>query len=263
MRVVRAGSGRSVLLAHSYLWTAEMWRPQIDALASRYSVIAPDLWGHGASGQLPPHTDSLRDIARHHLALLDALDIHRCTLVGLSVGGMWGAELALLAPERIEGIVLVDTYLGAEPNVKQAMYFAFLDAVEAIGAVTPALLDKITPLFFSPKTFRDRPHLPDAFRNALMSWSPNDIRDSVVPVSRMIFGRRNALADLAVLGARALVITGADDLARPPQEGRQMAERLSCPFIEIGGAGHISSPEEPDAVTKAIFDFMETEPKPR
>src|SRR5258708_8513445 len=101
MNVVDAGEGDVVVLGHSYLWSSEMWRPQIDGLSPHYRVIVPDLWGHGNSGPLPEGTEDLHDIARHHLALMDRLGIDRFTLVGLSVGGMWGAELALVAPERV------------------------------------------------------------------------------------------------------------------------------------------------------------------
>ena len=52
-------------------------------------------------------------------------------MVGLSVGGMWGAELALLAPEQVTALALLDTFLGAEPADSRARYFAVLDAVAA------------------------------------------------------------------------------------------------------------------------------------
>ncbi|MFP3710763.1 alpha/beta fold hydrolase, partial [Paraburkholderia sp. SIMBA_009] len=92
---------------HSYLWDAAMWAPQIDALSSRYRVIVPDLWGHGASGPLPEGTQTLDDLAEHASALLDALEIDACAVVGLSVGGMWGARLALREPRRVRSLVLM------------------------------------------------------------------------------------------------------------------------------------------------------------
>lgn len=70
-----------------------MWRPQIEMLAGRYRVIAPDLWRHGGSGPLPAGT-TMRDLADHHLLLRDRMKIRRFAGVGLSVGAMWAAELA-------------------------------------------------------------------------------------------------------------------------------------------------------------------------
>src|SRR5215813_14010895 len=114
MCVTDGGQGEVVVLCHDYLWDAEMWRPQIDALSKHYRVIVPDLWGHGGSGPLPKGTRDLHDIALHHLDVLDRLDVSRFSIVGLGVGGMSGAEIALIAPERIRGLVLIGADLGTE-----------------------------------------------------------------------------------------------------------------------------------------------------
>ncbi|MDA6077685.1 hypothetical protein O0544_19320 [Edwardsiella anguillarum] len=50
------GSGFPLVLGHSYLFDADMWRPQIEALSARYRVIVPELWGHGRSAALPEGT---------------------------------------------------------------------------------------------------------------------------------------------------------------------------------------------------------------
>lgn len=67
--------------------------------------------------------------------LLDALKIDRCAVVGLSVGGMWGAELALREPERVSALIMLDTDLGAEPEATRQRYFQMLDAIAALGAI--------------------------------------------------------------------------------------------------------------------------------
>ena len=104
MSVVVVGSGPTVVLGSSFLWDAAMWAPQIQALAASYRLIVPDLWGHGGSGRLPTSTETTQDLARQDLELLDRLEVEEFAIVGLSVGGMWGAELALMAPARIRGI---------------------------------------------------------------------------------------------------------------------------------------------------------------
>ncbi|HBL7235467.1 TPA: alpha/beta hydrolase, partial [Serratia marcescens] len=63
------GSGFPLLLGHSYLFDLNMWAPQFEALAKRYRLIVPDLWGHGDSPALPTGRNSLSDIAADHLAL--------------------------------------------------------------------------------------------------------------------------------------------------------------------------------------------------
>jgi pimeloyl-ACP methyl ester carboxylesterase len=92
----------------------------------------------------------MQDLARQHLTLLDQLGVERCPIIGLSVGSMWGAELALLAPDRVTALVLMDTSLDAEPDQARKRYFAMLDAVGALGSVPRPVVDAVVPLFFSP-----------------------------------------------------------------------------------------------------------------
>jgi pimeloyl-ACP methyl ester carboxylesterase len=250
------GSGPPVVLGPSFLWDPSMWAPQIEALAGRYRVIVPDLWGHGTSAALPPGTATMRDLARQHLTLLDRLNVDRCSIIGLSVGGMWGAELALMAPERVAGLVLMDTSLAAEPEQARDGYFAMLDAVGAYGAVPEPVLDAVVPLFFSPTVRTRHPGLPDAFRDTLRGWSPERLRDSVAPLGRIIFGRGDLLPELAGLSVPSLVMTGVDDLAQPVARGQAIAERIGCPFVAIPEAGHISSLEAPDFVNQALLGFL-------
>ena len=196
MTALDAGEGDVVVLGSSFLWDAEMWRPQIDALSQRYRVVVPHLWGHGGSGPMPPATKDLRDIARQNLLLLDHLGIERFAMVGLSVGGMWGRSSPCRA-EQVTALALLDTFLGAEPDDSRARYFAVLDAVAASRSLPDAVLDGIVPLFFSPNVQATAPDLPAKFRARLKEWDADRLVDAVVPLGRLVFGRRDALADLA------------------------------------------------------------------
>jgi pimeloyl-ACP methyl ester carboxylesterase len=256
MTYLDLGIGDAVLLGHSYLWDAEMWRPQIEALARRYRVIVPNLWGHGGSGPLPAGTSTTGDLAIQHLALMDRLGIDRFAMLGLSLGGMWGAELAVQQPERVTALALLDTYLGPEPAISRDKYFALIDAIAAAKAIPEPMLDMIVPLFFAPDTEAKTPALPEAFRRKLRGWDVDRLLDSVLPIGRMVFGRRDARGDLRNLPMPKLVLTGSEDIPRPVHEGRQMAEILDCAFVEIPDAGHISTLETPEPVTERLARFL-------
>lgn len=247
------GSGFPLLLGHSYLFDRHMWEPQLDALAEHYRVIVPDLWGHGESPQLPASHTSLSDIAADHLALMDQLGIQEFGIVGLSVGGMWGAELAAVAPERVKVLVLLDSYMGDETPEERQRYFAMLDAVYQAGAITSPLLEYIAGQFYSD-------NVPDSLLQPLIehlqSLPADLLRNSIVPLGKMIFGRPDKLALLEKITATTLVITGELDKPRPPAEGQRMADILGCEHVLIPGAGHISNKENPEAVTKALLAFL-------
>lgn len=250
------GRGPVVLLGHSYLWDSSMWEPQIQALSRHYRVIAPDLWGHGSSGALPQDTRDLKGLAAQMLTLLDALDIEECAVVGLSVGGMWGAELALLAPERVRSLVMMDTYLGAEPDATRLRYFGMLDAIEAAGQITPALVDAIVPIFFRPGTDPAAPR-PAAFARSLAAMPADRLRTSVVPLGRIIFGRADALESLAGLDPEStLLMCGDEDIPRPPREMEHMAEVIGCDAVLVPGAGHISNLDNPEFVTRQLLQWL-------
>ncbi|WP_460122162.1 alpha/beta fold hydrolase [Pseudomonas sp. S2_C03] len=256
LHYIDEGSGPAVLLAGSYLWDQAMWAPQIAALSPHYRVIGLDLWGHGESGRLPDGTANLDDIARQALVLLDHLDIDRVTLVGLSVGGMWGARLALAAPQRINGLVLMDTYLGAEPEPTRQYYFSLLKQIEDSGVIAPQQLDIIVPIFFRPGIDPESALYRD-FYQALAALPAERLRQSIAPMGRITFGRDDFLSRLPELNpATTLVMGGDQDKPRPPAEAREMAELIGCPYVEVPQAGHISNLENPAFVTETLLMFL-------
>jgi pimeloyl-ACP methyl ester carboxylesterase len=250
------GSGFPVLLGHSYLWDSSMWAPQIDALSRDYQVIVPDLWGHGQSGPLPENTNTLGDLATHASLLLDALGIGQCAVVGLSVGGMWGAELALREPDRVKCLVMMDTDRGAEPDATREQYFQMLDGIESLGSIPAPMIDAIVPLFFRRGAKLDG-EIHAGFRKALAGFSADQLRQSVVPLGRLIFGRSDALASLAGLDAAStLLMCGELDIPRPPAEMARMAAVIGCRQMLIPDAGHISNLENQSFVTEALRAWL-------
>jgi len=256
LHYIDQGTGPAILLAGSYLWDQAMWAPQIAALSQQYRVIALDLWGHGESGSLPEGTQSLDDIARQALALLDHLHIDRVTLVGLSVGGMWGVRLALSVPQRINGLVLMDTYVGVEPEPTRQYYFSLFKQIEDSGVIAPQLLDIVVPIFFRPG-IDPQSALYQDFRAKLAALPPERLRESIVPMGRITFGRDDVLPRLGELEAEAtLVMCGDQDKPRPPSETIEMVELIGCPYVLVPEAGHISNLENPRFVTEVLLEFL-------
>lgn len=256
MSYIDQGQGFAVVLGHSYLWSADMWASQINALSRHFRVLVPELWGHGDSAAPPASTTDMSAICRQNLALLDALGIQQCHLVGLSVGGMWGAELAMEHPERIDRLVLMDTFLGAEPPATRDRYFALLDEAVAQGRFTEALLDIIVPIFFHADG-QTVPDIRDQFRNDLRASSAQTIRESLDPMGRVIFGRPDLLGGLGrVPTDRTIILCGDKDIPRPPHEANEMAGIINCLAAQIPQAGHISCLENPQAVNDFLLNWL-------
>jgi len=254
MPFIEKGKGFPVLLGHSYLFDRDMWSPQIDVLAKQYRVIAPNLWGHGGASALPPTVRNLRDLARDNLQLMDSLGIDKFAVIGLSVGGMWGAELAVIAPERVSALVLMDTYLGSETPEERHKYFQMLEAVDVAGAIVSPLLGYIVAQFYSQYASEED---IGKLTQSLSSLSAATLRESIVPVGKMIFGRPDRMAILDRITCPCHVATGESDLPRPLREGQEMAQRLGCEFTAIPQAGHISNRENPGVVSDMLLNFLE------
>ncbi|MCO7513140.1 alpha/beta fold hydrolase [Pseudomonas guariconensis] len=256
MSYVDQGQGFPVVLGHSYLWSAAMWAPQIEQLSKHFRVLVPELWGHGDSEAPPATTTDMSALTRQHVAFLDALDIQRCHLVGLSVGGMWGAPLAIEHAERIDRLVLMDTYLGAEPEETRQKYFALLDMASAAGEFTDQLLDIIVPIFFHAGG-QTVPHIRERFRAELKASSAEAIRNSLDPLGRVIFGRPDLLSRLGELAAeRTIVLCGDQDIPRPAHESNEMARLIDCLAAQIPCAGHISCLENPQVVSDFLLNWL-------
>ncbi len=105
VRIYDHGSGEPLVLVHGLTGFIEDWAANLDALASRYRVIALDLPGSGRSS-MPPDGDYSQDgITASLLKVLDTLNIERAHLAGYSSGGRQALHLAALAPERVRSVM--------------------------------------------------------------------------------------------------------------------------------------------------------------
>src|SRR5664280_2354796 len=103
-----AGSGPALLLIHGIAGSSATWREVMPTLARHYTVIAPDLIGHGQSAK-PVGDYSLGAYASGMRDLLGVLGVERATMVGQSFGGGVALQLAYQHPECCERLVLVDS----------------------------------------------------------------------------------------------------------------------------------------------------------
>ena len=130
---VKAGSGPALLLIHGIGDSSDTWRPVVEQLAEHYTVIAPDLLGHGRSEK--PRADySVAGFANGMRDLLSVLEVDRVTVVGHSLGGGVAAQFAYQFPERCERLVLVGSG-GVGRTVSPLLRVAAVPGIEAAHAV--------------------------------------------------------------------------------------------------------------------------------
>lgn len=250
------GTGPVVVFGHSYLWDSAMWTPQIEALSQHYRCIVPELWAHGESDSAPEQTRSLTDYAKQIVALLDHLNIDQFSIVGLSVGGMWGCEVVSLIPSRVQSLVLMDTFVGLEPEVTHAKYFAMLDAISTAKMIPESIVEAVTPLFFARNSSQDNPQLVSEFRGKLLALN-GEAAVETARVGRMVFGRRDQIEEIEKFALPVLIAVGQEDIPRPVLESYLMHDSITgSQLVQIPNAGHISNLEQPEFVTNMLRDFL-------
>ncbi len=244
------GSGEAVIFIHGFTLDRRMWQPQIADFAQHYRVIAYDQRGCGKS-PLPTgeysHTDDLA-------ALLDSLQIESATLVGLSRGGSVALNFALAHPQRVAGLVLVDSVLeGHRWSEEQRTQdqFVFEQAQTAgIDAGKAAWLAH--PLFAA--SFRQA-QVKSAVAEMVKEYSGWHF------VNRDLAQRSKPYASerLGEISCPTLAIVGEEDGI----DFQQIAERLrdgipNARKAIIANCGHLPNLEAPKAFNQLVLEFVKT-----
>ena len=244
------GDGRPVVLGHSFLCSGTMWREQVPALAQTHRVLNLDLRGHGNSSEVT-QSFSIYDAVSDVVAVLDAAGIEKAIWCGLSFGGMVALRAALTCPERVEGLILMDTDAGAEHPYRKLRNHVMGRGARLLG-VGP-FLTPIVRLMFGATTRRQNPAL-------VREWKGEFSRvhlPSILRCLEALMKRDSLLARLPQISVPSLVLVGEEDRSLPPLLSRRIHALLpDSELVQIPAAGHLSALERPDLVNEAVLDFL-------
>jgi pimeloyl-ACP methyl ester carboxylesterase len=171
---VDRGAGLPVLVVHGFPLDHSMWSAQIDALAARCRVIAPDLRGFGQSplGDADPESGiSMERYADDLAELLDAVAIREpIVLVGFSMGGYIAWQFVRKYYSRLRALVQCDTKAAADTEEARAGRLKMAENVAAWGSARVA--EMMGPRLFAPSTFATKPQVVAAVRRVVEHTSP-------------------------------------------------------------------------------------------
>jgi len=245
-----SGSGPAVVLGHSLLCSGEMWEGQVPALAESYRVVNIDYRGHGKSGTVE-RDFTLYDLVDDTVAILDEQGINRAAWVGLSIGGMISLRAALTVPERVGALIVAGASAAAEP-----FYPRFKYRVLGLGARLVGMRPFVSPIeaiMFGQSTLQGNRPLVDEWIPSVLSMDlPSILRCLEATVTR-----DSLLHRLQEIEVPTLVFAGEEDRAQPVSMSEEIANGIFGSRLEIiPGAGHLSSLEQPELVTRAMLDFL-------
>jgi pimeloyl-ACP methyl ester carboxylesterase len=264
----RAGWGPLLVLIHGIAGSSDTWDDVIEELAERYTVVAPDLLGHGASAK-PRGDYSLGAYASGLRDLLTALGHDKGTIVGHSLGGGVAMQMAYQFPERCERLVLVSSGgLGREvhfllraaalPGSEFVLPLLAASRVINAGAAAGGFLRRLG--------MRAGPDIEEMWRS-FSSLGDVGAREAFIHTLRGVIdpgGQRVAATDRLYLAERmpTMMMWGERDPIIPVRHGRATHEAIPGSRFEVfPDAGHFPHRDEPRRFVKTLSHFIDnTEP---
>lgn len=241
------GVGQCVVLIHGHPFDRSLWHRQIEALASRFRVLAPDLRGFGTS-PVTPYRVQLRQYAEDVEELLATLGIARAAVVGLSMGGLVAMDLVTTNPRQWWALGLIATTAEPPTAHEREMRYARADLIERDGM--PVLIDYMHTGLYGP---RATPGLR-ARVDSMMAKAP------VAGAAAALRGRAERpdyRPRLRELNIPALVCTGSEDPWSTETVTGEIVAHLRDPEVfVIDGVGHLPNLEADDVFTPRLMDFL-------
>lgn len=252
---VDRGTGQPVLLVHGFPLDHTMWSAQIDALAERCRVVAPDLRGFGRTPL--GAVDAERGIPMHQYAdelaeLLSALAIDEpVVLGGFSMGGYIAWQFVQRHADRLRALVQCDTRAAADTDEARAARLKMVEHIHEWGAGRVA--DMMGPKLLAPRTFETRPEVVRAVRQVVEATAPA----SIAAAQQGMAARPDVTGLLPQISVPALLIVGQHDEITPPPEMASVAAAVpGAELVIVPGAGHMTTMENPTAVNAALARFL-------
>jgi pimeloyl-ACP methyl ester carboxylesterase len=257
------GSGRPIVLVHGGSGGGANWFRLLGPLSERFRVLAPDLPGFGLS----PRVAAARPLgpaaaARLHEWMAEH-DVRDAIVAGTSFGGLAALRLAQRAPDRVAGLLLLDS-AGLGPELHYAVRMAAVPGLTRL-AVRPTR--RGTDLLFRTMLTRNRAGLDAAVADALVdylhasataagtAWLAATLRAFATPR-----GQREVVGpgELAALAQPVSFVWGELDTFLPADHARRAAAHCrDGRALIIPGAGHSPNWETPAAVLAAFHELAD------
>ncbi|MCH5329761.1 MAG: alpha/beta hydrolase [Alistipes sp.] len=241
---------KCVVLLHGYLESMLVWEDFVPCLYKEMRVVTLDLPGHGIS-EVKGEEHSMEWLADTIRAMLDKLNIAKCTLVGHSMGGYAALAFCAKYPERLDGIVLLSSTPNADSEEKRANRER---EIALVKAGKKDLLARTAPAagFANDNVRAMRDYIDDLAETVHLTEDAG-----IVALLNGMKNRSDMNDMLRGSGVRQMFIFGRKDnyISTEVAEGLASAHP-SARVVWLEESGHMGFLEEPEACASAIRDFV-------
>ena len=237
----------NLVLLHAFPFDSRMFDSVRADLSAAATMLTPDLRGFGSGPPLGDATPDLALLADDVVDAMDAAGMHRAVLGGVSMGGYVALALLRRHPERVKGLVLVDTRSG--PDDAAAVERRQGVAARADGGDVASGPDAIAPLVAAGSS--------DDIRATLAAIADSVPAATIAWAQRAMAGRPDSTAVLAAASVPVLIVVGEQDAVTPPAAAHEMAAAArDAELVELPGAGHLTPAEDPEGFAVVVLDWL-------
>lgn len=223
----------TILWLHGFPLTSAIFERQRAIEGVRH--VMPDL----------PPLESMDDYARFAVAQLDELGIERATFAGFSMGGYIVFAVMRLFPERVSGLILIDTRETADTDEARKGRYESIDKVRREG--TGPLVESMLPKMVVAEELRP------GVRAIMTSASP----EFVTAALKAMAERPDSTPTLAAISVPTLIVVGEEDAITPPADAERMAGAIKgARLVKLANAAHMSHYEQAEKFNDAVAQFV-------
>ncbi|MCU4973984.1 alpha/beta hydrolase [Halobacteria archaeon AArc-m2/3/4] len=254
----RHGEGKSLVCIHGAWTDRRMWKPQRDALSTKYEVITYDVRGHGRTGPSAERRYTIELFASDLRALVEELELDRPIICGLSLGGMIAQMYAVRYGDDLSALILADTAVSTMLTLRDKLTWLLF----------PSWAMRATVRLLGPPRYVDVAYwLAEATRGEDWFGRDEDVRSYVREtmssfntteynkIFRAIYDFRRV--DLTSIQVPTLILNGEHESRSVFTHAAHMERAI--PNVRSGiipGAGHTSNLENPTRFNREVTDFL-------
>ncbi|HTY89640.1 MAG TPA: alpha/beta fold hydrolase [Methanocella sp.] len=248
-----SGGGEPLVLISGYTADHTSWAHLVPVFAKKYCTVVFDNRGVGQT-VTPDGPFIIDDMADDTAALLDALDIKKAHVIGVSMGGRIAQALALRHPEKVKGLVLCSTTARVPPRSRFALGM-MADAL-AKGNISHDFHDMMMLSWTLSDHVFGSPEMMKRMRVGASSERKRPLPANMVRQLQAGY-QFDTRARLGEIKAPTLVIHGNEDILFPISYGKELADGIpGAKFVELKGAAHTAYMEAADRFVPAVLAFL-------
>ena len=247
------GSGPPLIFVSGLGGVGRYWEPQLPAFGARYRVITYDQRGTGGSDR-KQRRFSVDGMTADLVGLMDALEIEKAHIVGLSTGGAIGQTLAIEYPQRVAHLVVVSAWTHCDPWFRR-LFEARRTMYRETGSELHA---QFHPLWLYPPDYVNAhdAEIDEERRKAVAGAPPVEVSIGRIDAI-MAFDRRK---DLHRIKAPMLIVAADNDYITPSYHAEAIARAVrGSKLVIMKGGGHAVSKTRPEEFDRIVLEFLPAE----